>query len=112
MITELVVPLLASLALAFLAESMTEYVFAWAFDLAAEKWPLVKAIEPLRYVALMVGICLAFAYQLDLLLVAFPTMPPSVAGIGIFLTGMAIGRGANYVHDMWSRYLKPEHPSA
>ena len=108
MITELVVPLLASLALAFLAESMTEYVFSVWLDLAKQKWPILETIQPLRYVAMVVGVGLAFAYRLDLLLAAFPNMPPFAPWVGILLTGMAIGRGSNYLHDFWIEYLGGE----
>ena len=108
MITELVVPLLASLALAFLAESMTEYVFSVWLDLAKQKWPVLETIQPLRYVAMVVGVGLAFAYRLDLLLAAFPQLPSLAPWVGILLTGMAIGRGSNYLHDFWIEYLGGE----
>ena len=108
MITELVVPLLASLALAFLAESMTEYVFSVWLDLAKQKWPILETIQPLRYVAMVVGVGLAFAYRLDLLLAAFPNMPPGAPWIGILLTGLAVGRGSNFVHELYKSYLARE----
>ena len=95
---------LLALALAFITESMTEYIFAVWFDLAAKRWPVLVEIAPLRYVAMLVGVGLAFAYQLDLLYAAFGV----VAGapyVGILITGLAIGRGANWLHDFASRYL-------
>lgn len=91
-----------ALALAFMAESSVEYVFGTAFakfpKLAAWSWTLM-------YVALGVGVALAFLYRLDLLSLILGE-PASVQGIA--LTGVAIGRGANFVHDLVSRYILPE----
>ena len=108
MLTDVVVPLLVSAGLAFLAESTVEYLFAVWFDMAEAKWPMLAQVAPLRYVALVVGVALAFAYRLDLLLVAFPDVPPFSPWVGILLTGLVIGRGANFVHDFWRTYLRPE----
>ena len=94
---------LLAFALAFLAESMTEYLFASWVDRIAK---LAEA-EPLKYIALLVGVGMAFAYRLDLIALAFQ-QEAGAAWVGILLTGMAIGRGSNYVHDLWSKYLKPE----
>ena len=92
---------LLAFALAFLAESMTEYLFASWVDRIAK---LAEA-EPLKYIALLVGVGMAFAYRLDLLALAFPEQPPVVWWVGVLLTGMAIGRGSNYVHAFYSTYL-------
>lgn len=107
---------LLAFALAFFAESLVEYVFAG--PLAFAKVLLVaksllfsdalEAAEPLKYIALCVGVGMAFAYSLDLLNVAFEIVADP-AWVGILLTGMAIGRGSNYVHDLWKRYLDPGH---
>jgi hypothetical protein len=96
---------LLAFALAFLAESMVEYVFATWIDIAKAKWPAVEAAEPLKYIALLVGVGLSFAYSLDLLAVAFPEQQAVTWWIGRLLTGMAIGRGSNYVHAFYSSYL-------
>jgi len=100
---ELTIVLLV-LALAFVAEAMTEYLFGWAFDLWEAANPIVARAEPLKYVAAAMGVGLAFAYRLDLIGWAFGVQP-SPAWIGVLITGLAIGRGANFVHDFAERYL-------
>lgn len=90
------------LFLAFLAEGMTEYfarpILAWAGSVdTSPMW--------LRYIAMIVGVALAFGYRADLLLmVGFPAVHPLV---GIVLTGILIGRGSNYMHDLVDRYFQP-----
>lgn len=94
-----------ALFLAFLVESMVEFVFGAIAD-------HVEALKPFRwllmYIALGVGIGLAFHYQLDLV----ATLIRIVSGVeaapdpfGMTLSGMAIGRGANYVHQLVSTYF-------
>jgi hypothetical protein len=88
--------------LAFLAEGLTEYLArpVLAFLGVKDKSPMW-----LRYVAAIVGVGLAFAYQADLLaLVGFQAVHPA---IGLTLTGILIGRGSNYVHDLMDRYFAP-----
>lgn len=95
-------PFALILLLAFLAEGLTEY-FAR---------PILAAIglngrSPLwlRYVAMLVGVGLAFGYGADLiLLLGFPGIHPL---IGIILTGIIIGRGSNYANDLLKRFTTP-----
>ena len=111
-------PVLAILAvilfLSFLVEALVEYVFGQAAQ-------HVPAIQPyqwlLMYVALVVGVLAAFVYRLDLvhLLAAFlDDISPGAIGaipqttLGIVLTGLAIGRGSNFIHDLVTRFfVKP-----
>lgn len=92
------------LLLAFLVETLVEYFAAPVFDkipkLTAAKWSLM-------YVAMAVGIFGAFVYSFDLLYllgqllgVAVPQTP-----YGIVITGMAIGRGSNYLHDILTKFF-------
>jgi len=97
-------PYLVALALAFMAESMTEYVFASWIDWLAKKHPAVKEAQPLKYVALVVGVAFAFAYSLDLIAAMLGAVP-NPPWVGVVLTGLAVGRGANYVHDFAKTYL-------
>ena len=56
----------------------------------------------LRYVSALVGILLCIAYRADLLaLVGLITTTPLV---GYIITGIVIGRGANYLHDLVGRW--------
>lgn len=93
-----------SLTLAFLAESMVEYILGTPFK-KFEK--LQKFSWALMYVALGVGVGLAFAYQLDIIALITDKGPTTV---GIILSGLAVGRGANYIHDLYSKYVlkKPD----
>lgn len=105
----MVIALLAViLLLAFLVESMTEY----AFGKAVENIPALKPFGWLLiYVAMAIGIAGAWVYRFDLLamLGQFLEIEIQTTGFGITITGMAIGRGANYIHDIVSRYfIKPK----
>jgi hypothetical protein len=94
--------LLLALILAFLAEGLTEYfagpIFKWLARLV--QFP---ELADLRYVAALVGIGLAFAYHLDLLLAA--GFRPSHPAIGHILTGLIIGRGSNYLHQFVQQFF-------
>ncbi|KKW13383.1 MAG: hypothetical protein UY48_C0001G0004 [Candidatus Gottesmanbacteria bacterium GW2011_GWB1_49_7] len=87
-----------ALALAFLTESMVEYLFGQIID----QVNLDKLRWLLTYVAAAVGVGLAFYYQLDLLALIGDSVPSSV---GFLLSGLVIGRGANYLHGFVSTYL-------
>lgn len=98
------------LLLAFLTESLTEAVFGEPFDhspkLQPYKWLL-------KYVAFAVGVAGAFFYSFDFLYlvgrylgVYIPVHP-----LGIVLTGLTVGRGAQAVHDVIDRFSKPTLPA-
>lgn len=94
------------LSLAFICESMVEYIFAPFAVMAPAKWKWIDDYQPIKYVSLLVGVALALAYRLDIISEVFG----ATAGwpvTGQIITGLTIGRGSNYVHDFWSRYLKP-----
>ena len=94
-------PLLFALMmfLGFIAtEGTVEYIAGTLFDKVAKlqphKWLLM-------YVSLAAGIFLAFYYGLDMVaLFGQPETP-----VGIVITGIVMGRGANFVSDVWSKYL-------
>jgi hypothetical protein len=98
------------LLLAFLVESLVEALFGPAFDkiaiLTPWKWCLM-------YVAMIAGVIGAFVYGFDLLalLSAYLKVNLPSTPFGILLTGLAIGRGSNYVHDIVTRFFKPETPA-
>ena len=77
--------------LAYLAESIVEYFFAWA-----PKWT--------KYIAAAVGILLAINFQMDLFqsLLGLESFHPLV---GYVLTGLVLGRGSNWLHDLWNRFI-------
>lgn len=109
-------------ALAYLAESLTEYLFGIPFDkfpkLTPYKWVLM-------YISAAVGVGMAIFYKLDIVALLAQVIsemvevvsPIPVTVFGFVLTGLGIGRGANFMHDFVSKYLKkpviqpePEQP--
>lgn len=92
------------LLLAFLVESLVEYLFGPVFDKIPK---LTKAKWSLMYIAMAVGIAGAFVYSFDLLylLGQFLGVEISLTPYGIVLTGMAIGRGSNYLHDILTKFF-------
>src|SRR5574343_895877 len=94
------------LALAFLVETLVEAVFGPLFDkipaLTPHKWALM-------YIALAVGVGGAFIYQFDLLAILskFVEMPEplKVGPFGMVITGLAIGKGSNYIHQFISKFF-------
>ena len=97
---EVLAPFGVILTLAFLCESLTEYFFSdvlLAFGLDSKY---------LRYIAALVGVGLALLYGLDALR-DFLGVSPRLAHLGEVLTGLILGRGANFVHDLYSTYVRP-----
>jgi len=90
--------------LAFLVESLVEYLFSPFF----EKLP---ALQPhrwmLMYVAAGVGVGGCFFYGFDLLylLGGYLDAEIQLSWLGMLLTGLAVGRGSNFVHDLVSRFF-------
>lgn len=91
--------LAAIFALAFLAESLVEYLFGTLADkitvLTPYRWTLM-------YISAAVGVGLAFHYQFDLISLILGNV---LTWVGMLLTGLVIGRGANFVHQFVSEYL-------
>ncbi|MGA2285003.1 MAG: hypothetical protein ABSG55_01870 [Dehalococcoidia bacterium] len=93
-------PILAITALAFLSESLTEYLFA--APLSAARLPA----DVIRYVAVAVGVLLAWTYNVDMTRELLG-LTPRPAALGVLLSGVVMGRGASYVHDFYQSYLRP-----
>lgn len=80
-------------------EGLVEYSLGTLFE-------RVDALEPynwtLMYVSLGVGIFLALHYSFDAphVVLGLPASP-----VGTVLTGLVMGRGANFVADVWSKYF-------
>jgi hypothetical protein len=93
--------------LAAVVEGIVEYFFGKIVE-------HVPALQPynwlLIYVAAAIGVAGTFHYQLDLFSVfaSFLNMTITVSAFGITLTGLAVGRGSNYLHDLVEKYfVKP-----
>ena len=96
-------PLLFALMLFFgfmATEGAVEYILGTLFDkvvkLGPFKWMLM-------YVSLGLGIFLAFYYVLDIVVLFGQPETP----VGTVLTGIVMGRGANFVNDVWQKYISP-----
>ena len=98
------VSLMIIFILAFLIESLVEAVLGTPFDkiekLKPYKWTLM-------YIALLAGIIGAFVYRFDLLFILGGYIGARIeqTSFGIALTGLAIGRGSNYLHDLVTNLL-------
>lgn len=79
------------LLLATLVEGFTEYLFGKIENKA------VKFLMP--YIALVFGVCMAFAYKVDILGMFNLHSNPHVA---YFVSGLLLGRGSNYLNDLVS----------
>ena len=88
--------------LSFLVEAMVEYIFGKLFDhvpvLVPYKWLL-------QYVALG-----AFIYKFDVisLLSIWLETPIEIHPFGITITGLAIGRGSNFIHDLIKKFFQQD----
>jgi len=80
--------------LAFFTEGIVEYLFA--------KKEVAQPI--LKYVALIIGITLAVAYNVDIL--GEVGMLSAVPIIGNVISGIVLGRGSNYANDFVQKLKK------
>jgi len=105
------------LALATVVEALTEYL---ARPIVAAVYRALglgpKPTQPrligepdrdtlpaLRYVAALVGVALCWAYRADLL--ALVGLDARYSLIGYLVTGLLLGRGANFINDFADRWL-------
>lgn len=98
------------LFLAVVIESLVEAIFSPIVD-------NVPALKPyrwlLQYTAVAGGVAAAFIYRLDLVYLAGQFLgkiadtesPIEMTVFGIIVTGLAVGKGSNYVHQFISRFL-------
>ncbi len=92
------------LLLAFLVETLVEALFGRIVDhipaIQPYKWALI-------YVAVAAGIAGAWVYQFDVLYLAAQFMDVSltVTPFGVTITGIAVGMGAGYIHQIISTYF-------
>ena len=91
-------------ALAFICETIVEALFGRIIDhfpiLTPYKWVTV-------YIAVIVGIVGAFVYKFDILFLLglFVESPVEITNFGITITGISIGMGASYIHQIISKFF-------
>ena len=93
---EAVTTLTVLLVLAFLTESTVEYIFGGIFDTGI-----------IQKIALAVGMAVAVVFNVDALR-DFLHITSSIPYAGQIATGLIIGRGSSFVHDLYGQYLKPQ----
>lgn len=112
MLLQVVGTLAIILMLSFLVETLVEAIFGEPINhvptLTPYKWTIM-------YLALGVGVLGAFVYQFDFIcllgrFLEIPNAPP-VTTFGIVLTGLAIGRGSNYIHQVITKYFPNKRPA-
>lgn len=92
---------------AAVGEGINEFFFLPWLDLAKGKLNEVTRIQLARLWSGVVGVVLAFELALDV----FALLGAAIRHewVGYVLTGLLIGRGSNYVHDLLKRYItQPE----
>ena len=105
-----VTTLTAIVLLATLTEALVEYLVKPWLRLAEPVDGIVNAREQAaidlatQYVAAAMGVALCLAYGADLLQLAGLYCP--WPWVGPVVTGLLAGRGANFVHDFASRWLR------
>jgi len=80
-------------------EGAVEYVFGTLFEKSVKLSPHSWA---LMYVSLGLGVFLAFHYELD---IPFLLLGQKASPIGVIATGIIMGRGANFINEIWQKYL-------
>lgn len=93
-------------AVAFLVETLVEFLFGTLFDkvprLTKYKWTLM-------YVAIVIGLIGTFHYRFDLIAIlgqfTKASPPIMVSWYGEMITGIAIGKGSNYLHQFISKFF-------
>lgn len=116
--------LLIILFVAFLGETLTELLFGTFANLIESIWPKLEAVlerpkfrmSVIQLFAISVGIAGAFIYRFDVIyllgqyLQEFAGVPLNIplTVYGLVITGVAIGKGSNYIHDFLNRFfIKP-----
>jgi hypothetical protein len=103
---EISIPALFSIIfiLAFMVETLTEATVGTIFDkvprLVPFKWTIM-------YIAMIVGVVGSFVYNLDIMyfLGIYLKQNIAVTIFGKTITGLAIGRGSNFIHDLVVKFL-------
>ena len=86
-------------ALAFVVESMVEYIFGRII----QQFPKLEGLRFfLPYLALAAGVGVAFFYRIDLFALILEDVP---SWLGVLLSGLGIGRGAEWLHGFVSNYI-------
>ena len=95
------------LLFSFLVETVVEALVGKPID----EFPNLKKYKPyiLTYLAVAVGVYGAFVYQFDLMYILSLQFEPhpsiQMTTLGIILSGIAIGMGSSYLHDLFGKFI-------
>lgn len=110
--SETLIASITSFAIAFVIAILIEAAIEalkpalnWIFE-KIRTWANIPAeVDFFLYLSLISGVVLAFIYEIDL--VALTDLAESTP-IAIFFSGLIIGRGANYLHNVVGQLLDVE----
>ena len=97
------------LVLSFLVEALVEFIYGQFCD----HFPVLEPYKWLSFIlAMITSVVGAFIYQFDLLHLVGEWLgnPIVLHPFGITLTGLAIGRGSNFIHDIISKFFNSGNP--
>jgi len=87
-------------------EGVNEFFFLPWLDSAKGKWDELIRVQVCRLWSGAVGVVIAYELQIDVF--ALLEARPVHAWFGWALTGLLIGRGANWIHDLIKRFVLQE----
>lgn len=100
-------PIIIVLVLATIAEAVIEATKPGLdpfFDWLLTKLKAPQTVEPYFYLSVALGIATSLSYGADLVQAVGVPAPNNAVGIGAQVaTGILIGRGANFVHNLITR---------
>jgi len=113
MLAQVLLVFLVMIFIAYLIETLVEAllgpVFAKVPKLEPFKWCLM-------YIAIAAGVYAAFLYRFDVvyMLASFLGVENlQVTVFGIVITGLGVGKGSNYLHDLFKKFfVKPTDVTA
>jgi hypothetical protein len=99
---------IAILVIVFLLAWMGEALVEYFIGIPLSKSKFAYLSWALIYVAAAVGLIGAFVYQLDLIHIIAEQLGLAIPinYFGLIITGLSIGRGANFIHDLVMKFAK------
>lgn len=101
-------PVLAILAIIFLLSFLVETLVEFLFGDIADHIPQIEPYKwTIKYLAVAVGVAGAWVYRFDLIYLLSQYLEADLTSTpyGITLTGIAVGKGSNYIHQLISQFF-------
>ncbi len=84
-------------------EGINEFFFIPWLDVVKDKWNETARVQIIRLWSGLVGVGIAWELQLDVFALLGADMRHGV--VGQILTGLLLGRGSNWVHELIKRFV-------